>query len=100
MEEVKVKKYRSSILLKFAILCLTAFFIYMLANQYMQIGEKKEQLSDLQDEVRVQEIVNDELQYSLDNEDNLADYAEKAARKEFSYAKPQERVFINIGGSD
>lgn len=100
MQEIKKKKYRGSFILRFAVICLVAFLVFSLFTQIMQIQKKSAQLEELKDNIRMQQVINADLQYTLDNEVDLADYAERAARKEFGYAKPQEKVFINVGGSD
>lgn len=100
MKEIKTKKYKGSFLLRLAVMCFAAFLIFTLFSQRIAIGDKKNQLETLQDDLKVQQIINAELQYSLDSEVNIADYAEKAARQEFGYAKPQEKIFINVGGNN
>lgn len=100
MHEVKTKKYRGSLFLKFAVFCFAAFFIVSLINQQIQISEKQQQLDELHSEIKIQQIKNDDLKYEYDNEGDMADYAEKAARRDFNYAKPQEKVFVIVGGSD
>ncbi len=100
MREIKTKKYKGSLILKFAILCFAAFLIVSLFMQRAQIGEKKAELEALQNNLKTQQTINAELQYTLENEVDIEDYAEKAARKDFNYAKPQEKIFVNVGGSD
>ena len=40
----------------------------------------------------------EEIRNSLEDEDGLAEYAERKARAEMDYAKPEERVFVDVGG--
>ncbi len=100
MREIKTKKYRGSLILKLAIACFAVFLIVSLLTQRTQISEKRVELQELQENLKVQQNVNDELLYSLENDLDIADYAERAARRDFNYAKPQEKIFINVGGSD
>ena len=90
MEEVKIKRYKGSLLLKVAVFCFACFMVTMLVGQQISISQKKEQ-----------HVVNDELRYDL-NEENAdnTDYAEKVARRELDYVKPGERVFYNVGGNN
>ena len=52
----------------------------------------------MKNELKEQQVVNDELRYDL-NEENAdnTDSAEKVARRELTI-KPGERVFTNVGG--
>ena len=89
MEEVKIKRYKGSLLLKVAVFCFACFMVTMLVGQQMK------------NELKEQQVVNDELRYDL-NEENAdnTDYAEKVARRELDYVKPGERVFYNVGGNN
>lgn len=77
----------------------TLYAVITLVNQQLDIAEKKEQLSEIQQEIFLQEVKNDDLNgiYNLDDEENNA-YIERVAREEFDYSKQGERVFINIAG--
>ena len=93
-------KYKGSLILKIAVLCCAAFFLVSLVGQQIRIKEKQEELEVLQAQLKTQQIKNEELKNSLEKGGDLADYAEKVARRDLDYAKPGERVFIDIGGSD
>ena len=101
MEEVKIKRYKGSLLLKVAVFCFTCFMVTMLVGQQISISQKKDELQQLKNELKEQQVVNDELRYDL-NEENAdnTDYAEKVARRELDYVKPGERVFYNVGGNN
>lgn len=94
------EKYKGSLILKIAVLCCAAFFLVSLIGQQVRIKEKQEELEVLQTQLKTQQIKNEELKNSLEQGDDLADYAEKVARRDLDYAKPEERVFIDVGGSD
>lgn len=100
MHEVKTKKYKGSFLLKFALLCFAAFVLVSLIGRQLQITEKQAELEALQQELETQNIKNAEIQNSLENNGGLKDYAEKTARRDMDYAKPGERIFVDVGGSD
>ena len=47
LHELKLDKYKGSLLLKFAILCLAVFLVVSLIGQQRQIAEKRETLQSL-----------------------------------------------------
>lgn len=98
LRELKIDKYRGSVLLKFAVLCFAAFAVVSLVGQQLQISEKREELAAVQEQLSTQLTRNEEIQNSLDNSGGLAEYAERKARSELDYAKPGERVFVDVGG--
>ena len=98
MRELKIDKYKGSFLLKIAVLCFAVFILVSLIGQQLQISEKREQLQMLQEQLNTQNIRNEEIQNSLENGGDLAEYAERKARSELDYAKPGERVFVDVGG--
>ena len=89
------------LLLKVAVFCFACFMVTMLVGQQISISQKKDELQQLKNELKEQQVVNDELRYDL-NEENAdnTDYAEKVARRELDYVKPGERVFYNVGGNN
>ena len=96
----KVKKYKGSFILKLALVCLAGYFVFTLVNQQIAIGEKKSELAQLQNQVKTQEMKNEDIQYTIDGEiSGDKKYAEEYARSELDYAKQGERVFVNIGGN-
>ncbi len=98
MRELKMDKYKGSFLLKFAVLCFAVFILVSLIGQQLQIGQKREELQALQEQLETQNVRNEEIQNSLDNSGDLAEYAERRARSDLDYAKPGERVFVDVGG--
>ena len=98
MHELKIDKYKGSFLLKFAELCFAVFILVSLVGQQFQIMEKRQELEDLQQQLSTQNARNEEIQNSLENSGGMDEYAERKARSELEYAKPGERVFIDVGG--
>ena len=82
MHEIKIHRYKGSWILKFAVLCFAAFFLFSLVNQQMQIHDKQNTLDALQSQLKTQQIKNEELKNSLEKDEDLADYAEKVARRD------------------
>ena len=98
MHKLKIEKYKGSFLLKFAVLCFAVLLLVSLIGQQMQISQKREELQSLQEQLNTQNVRNEEIQNSLENSGDLAEYAERRARSELDYAKPGERVFVDVGG--
>lgn len=97
MKELIMEKYKGSLLLKFAVVCFAAFMLVSLFGQQFKIGEKREELQELQAQLAAQDARNEEIRNSLENSSGLEEYAERKARTELDYAKPGERVFVDVG---
>lgn len=100
MREVKVKKYKGSVLLKFAVFCFASFFVFSMINQQMQISEKEAELESVRTELETQNMRNDELEEELGADVDMDKYAEQYARREFHYTMPNEEIYINVGGQE
>ena len=101
MRVLKAKKEKKSFLLRFAILVFAVYAAVALVNQQMQISEKKRQLADLKQQIKIQEIKNEDLKHSLSSGSGVSDeYIERVVREGLDYAKPGERVFVNIAGNE
>ena len=99
MKVIKRKKQRGSLLLKLAIFAFAAYIVFALVNQQVQINEKSQELADLQDQVETQKIKNEDMKHALNAyEEETKEYIERVAREDLDYAKPGERVFVNIAG--
>ena len=100
MKVIKGRKPNKSFLLRVAIFVFAAYTLIILVNQQVQIQEKRKQLADANQQIQIQEIENGDLKQALsaDAGDN-SDYIEQEAREGLNYAKPGERVFINIAGN-
>ncbi|WP_242969338.1 FtsB family cell division protein [Anaeromassilibacillus sp. An200] len=87
-------------LLKIAICAFAVYMIAALINQQVQISEKSKELSEMQQQLEEQNIRNEELRRALsDGSEQNSEYLERYAREELGYAKPDERVFVNIAGN-
>jgi len=91
------KKIPGRLLLKLAIFCLTAVLVLSLVERQVQIAEKQEQLRQLQAQLEQQNMENEELRTAMNDEEGLRRYAEKRAREDLDYVRPNERVFIDGG---
>ena len=100
MKVIKGQKPNRSFLLRVAIFVFAAYTLIILVNQQIQIQDKRKQLSDIKQQIQIQEIKNEDLKQALSaGADNSSDYIEQEAREGLNYAKPGERVFINIAGN-
>lgn len=100
MEKPKHGKKRGGLLIRLAVFGLLAVVLLSLVERQIQIAEKKEELAQLQAELELQTAKNSELQSVLDNGDGMEAYAERRARRDLDFVKPNERVFIDVGGGD
>lgn len=99
MKVIKGKKRRKSVLLRIAIFAFTVYAVALLVNQQVSIAQKKQQLAAVKQQIQVQEIQNDDLQNAVTTgKDGNSEYMERAAREGLDYAKPGERIFVNIAG--
>jgi len=97
---LKMEKYRGRFLLRFAVFCLAVFVVFTLVSRQLQIAEKRQELAVLQEQLERQDIQNQELADSLQDQEGLEEYAEKKARRDLDYAKPNERIFVDVGGGE
>ncbi len=98
MHEVRAERPGGSLILKIALVCLVIYFAFTLISQRISIGEKQQQLAALQQEIYIQELSNNELRHDIDANAGNDEHIESVARSEYNYAKPGERVFVNIAG--
>ncbi|WP_416201024.1 MAG: Septum formation initiator [Thermocaproicibacter melissae] len=96
MKLIKGQKPRKSILLRVAIVAFAIYAIMLLVQQQAEINAKKQELASVEQQIKIQEIKNDDLRNALGS--GQSDYIEKAARESLGYSKPGERVFVNIAG--
>ena len=96
MKEVKSAKSKKNTLIRIALALLCLYAVVMWIHVQLEISEKKSQIADIENQIAIQKITNDKMKYALDNED--PDYIEQAIRNELDYAKPGEKVFVDISG--
>ena len=97
--EGKKKRKKFKIFLYIAIAAALVYFIISIISQQVQIGQKEAQLSEIQQQLSVQNLRNDELKNALDAGLNASsDYIKRIARQSLDFAKPGERIFVNISG--
>ena len=63
----------------------------------LEITEKKNRIAETENRIAIQRMTNEDMKNALDNDD--PDYIERAIRNELDYAKPGEKVFVDISGN-
>ena len=96
MEEVKKRKLKRSALLRISLIAFLIYVVATLIGLQIQINQKQTELENLQQQIMIKEITN--LTSGADLESGNDDYIEQIAREKLDYAKPGERIFINISG--
>ena len=104
IETKEKKRPRASLLLKIAIAAFSLYMVAALVNQQIQINAKTSQLNEIQRQLEEQNVKNEELERVLSDEGSAGDgyddaYIERYAREELDFAKPGERVFVNVAGN-
>lgn len=103
MHEIKTEKYRGFLPLRVALFVVAGAALVLLLSWQMRIAEKRTELETLQTQIAAQDARNEEIRKSVDalaNEEGLQEYAQKRAREDLDYAKPGERIFVDVGGGD
>ena len=103
MHEIKTERYRGFIPLRLALFVLAGAALVTHIFWQMRIMDKRAELATLQTQIEIQNARNAEIQKtvsSLENDRGLRDYAERKAREDLDYAKPDERIFVDVGGAD
>lgn len=96
------RKRTSRLLIVLIAMLAFAFAIYSvisIAGIRRQLNERRQELSEIRDEITIQEIKNDEMSktYNLSDKER-SDYIEQLARENLDYVKEGERIFVNIAG--
>lgn len=99
VEPVKKPSKRRRTIFGICFALFAAYAVFTLISQQIQISQKQEELSQLEDKILIQEVKNGEVEdvYNSSDEEN-EEYIKKIAREELDYAEPDERIFINIAG--
>ena len=95
--EPKKKRSLMGVLLRLAVAVVAVYLLVTFISGQMRLAEKKRELEGLQAQVTLQAEKNQELlrMMEADNEDA---YVERTAREKLGYARPSERVFVDLTG--
>lgn len=97
--EGKKKKSKARIFIRLGIAAFLIYAIVSIISQQVQISQKQNQLETIQQQLSVQNLKNTELKDALDaGLTESSDYIKRVARQSLDFAKPSERIFVNISG--
>lgn len=84
-------------LLKFACFFLSLLFIVYFVKTKLDIVDMREQLAAMEQQVELQRLKNKDVELSLREDDETM---ERTAREKLDYAHPDERIFVDISGTN
>lgn len=93
----KAKSGLSGLLLKAAVVLASVYLLVSFVTGQMQVAEKQKELDAVNLKLEQQTVQNAELQRLMESGDEDA-YVERIAREQLGYARPDERVFVDISG--
>lgn len=97
-QETKKKKSTfSGFLMKLAVLAAVAYLVVTFVSGQLQVAAKQRELDEVTARVELQAEQNRELQQLMDSGDEQA-YIERMAREKLRYARPQDRIFVDLTG--
>lgn len=91
----KLKKKKVSGLAKTVAAVFAVYAAFTMVSLQLQIGEKKQEQAQLQQQIELQKLRNAEVKALLESE-NSDDYVARIAREKLGYLSPGERVFVDI----
>lgn len=81
-------------------LAFLVYAVYSIASVSQQIAEKQAQLDALNNEIKIQEIKNSELEHVLNySDEEYLEYVINKAHNDLDYVRRGERVFVNSAGN-
>lgn len=93
-------KKRKRVIIRVLLLGLIMYAGYLIVNQQLQIKEKSDNISLLNQKLSTQKMKNEEIRKALESSDEAdLEYIEKVARNNLHFAKRGERIFMNSAGS-
>lgn len=96
-KDKKKKDGLSKLLIRAGVVLLGGYLVVGMVMNQVDISSKKQQLKTLQQQLTAQQEQNDELSRILDSGSDQ-EIIERVARDKLGYAKPNERVFVDITG--
>ena len=100
MKVIKKKKQKGSFFLRTAVFAFAMYIVVALVQQQLLISQKRQELATVKQQIQVQEVKIEDIKHALSaNTNENSDYIERVARESLNFAKPGERVFVNIAGN-
>lgn len=98
MAKKKKKQTKISLIIGQAgIVLVGAYLAVGILFNHVRISEKRQELENVQAKLEMQQQQNDELSRVLESGSDL-EIIERVARDKLGYAKPNERVFVDVTG--
>lgn len=88
----------SGTLVRLAALVLGGYLVVSLIINQVEITARRQELEEARQQLEDRIAQNEELSRVLESDDEL-ELIERIARDELGYAKPNERVFVEISGN-
>lgn len=95
--ETKPKKGLRSLLLKLGAVCIAVYLVASFVGGQMKLAQKQRELQALETHLQNQVEENRELERLMESDDDAA-YIERMAREKLGYARPHERIFVDLTG--
>lgn len=84
-------------LLKYACFFLTILFAVYFVKTKLDIVDMRQQLVAMEEQVELQRLKNKDAELSLREDEKTI---ERTAREKLDYAHPDERIFVDISGTN
>ncbi|HIW73566.1 MAG TPA: septum formation initiator family protein [Firmicutes bacterium] len=84
-----VKRKKKSVFLRVALAAFSVYVVVMLVQLQLEITDRQDRIAALDEQIRQQELENDNLQKQADNYEY---YQEQKAREQ-GYARPGETIY-------
>lgn len=91
------KKRFSGFLFKLAVAGAAVYLVVSFVGGQLKVAEKQRELEEVNARLELQQEKNEELQRLMESDDEDA-YVERVAREKLGYARPRERVFVDLTG--
>ncbi len=82
---------------KLALVAMSAYLLVSFVSGQLQVSQKRAQLEEVSAKVEVLAQQNAELERLMSTDDENA-YIERMAREKLGFARPEERIFVDISG--
>ena len=92
------KHFLSGLMLRAAAVCVGAYLIVGIVVNQVSISSKQQALDSVQQQLEAQQAENEELERVLTG-GSEEEIVERVARDRLGYARPDERVFVDVSGS-
>lgn len=96
MVKRKTKKVK---ILKLAVIVFFVYVVVSFAIMQTDISNRRKELASVQDELKQQQYINKEIVSILNSGENT-EYIMRIAREKLGFVFPDERVFIDISGTN